>query len=408
MVRSEPRAVLRKVGLFPPTENRATIGDMRRASLPFLVGLLFAGNAHAATLSLRADPSVARYGQNVVFAGVLEPAQPGIAVGLYAAEGSGWRLLATGTTLADGTYTLAVGARSPGAFLAIAQLDAATRVSSAPVALRMRPAVTARVSGRRSVGERLVVSGRVLPAGAGRLEITAGGKGRRVAVGPAGRFRVPLTAGLPGRLHISLALRASAGYESVAERKVVRIRAPSLALGSAGKAVHALEARLNALQYVLRGVDARYGRDTYEAVLAFQKVQRLGRTGRVGAGVWSRLARAGVPRARHPHGNHIEVFKGRQVMYEVRGGKVVNVVHVSTGATGNTPVGDWRVYRLGPGGSLSHMYYSVYFLRGFAIHGYHSVPPYPASHGCVRTPLWFAPGFYSRWGRIGTRILVYP
>ena len=33
------------------------------------------------------------------------------------------------------------------------------------------------------------------------------------------------------------------------------------------------------------------------------------------------------------------------------------------------------------------MYYSVYCNRGYAIHGYHSVPPYPASHGCVRNPI---------------------
>jgi lipoprotein-anchoring transpeptidase ErfK/SrfK len=34
------------------------------------------------------------------------------------------------------------------------------------------------------------------------------------------------------------------------------------------------------------------------------------------------------------------------------------------------------------------------------------VPPYPASHGCVRIPLWFAPGLYSRWP-VGTTIRVY-
>jgi hypothetical protein len=137
-------------------------------------------------------------------------------------------------------------------------------------------------------------------------------------------------------------------------------------------------------------------------------VHGLARTGRVSSSLWPRIRRANVPRARVPRGDHIEVSKTHQVMYEVRNGKVVNVVHVSTGATGNTPVGKWRVYRLGPGGSLSHMYYSIYFLRGFAIHGYHSVPPYQASHGCVRTPLWFARAFYYRWGRIGTVIHVFP
>ncbi len=162
------------------------------------------------------------------------------------------------------------------------------------------------------------------------------------------------------------------------------------------------------LHYALKTVDGYYGEDTYQAVLAFQKVYGLARTGRVTTGLWGRIAHAFVPRARVPRGTHIEVSKTKQVMFEVVNGKVAKVVHVSTGATGNTPVGTWRVYRLGPGGSLSGMYYSIYFLRGFAIHGYHSVPPYQASHGCVRTPLWFAPGFYERWGRVGTVIRIFP
>jgi lipoprotein-anchoring transpeptidase ErfK/SrfK len=49
---------------------------------------------------------------------------------------------------------------------------------------------------------------------------------------------------------------------------------------------------------------------------------------------------------------------------------------------------------------------SSYFIRGYAIHGYASVPTYPASHGCVRTPLWFAPGFYARWS-IGASVYVF-
>ena len=34
------------------------------------------------------------------------------------------------------------------------------------------------------------------------------------------------------------------------------------------------------------------------------------------------------------------------------------------------------------------LYYPSYFLRGFAVHGYVDVPTYPASHGCVRIPIW--------------------
>jgi lipoprotein-anchoring transpeptidase ErfK/SrfK len=93
-------------------------------------------------------------------------------------------------------------------------------------------------------------------------------------------------------------------------------------------------------------------------------------------------------------------------MYEVRRGKVVRIVHVSTGATGNTPVGKWHVYSKVAGLLPDGMYYSSFFTGAFAIHGYASVPPWPASHGCVRTPMWFAPGFYNRWS-VGTTVYIF-
>ena len=39
-------------------------------------------------------------------------------------------------------------------------------------------------------------------------------------------------------------------------------------------------------------------------------------------------------------------------------------------------------------------YYSSYFIRGYAIHGYKSVPNYPASHGCLRTFIADQPRIY--------------
>ena len=78
------------------------------------------------------------------------------------------------------------------------------------------------------------------------------------------------------------------------------------------------------------------------------------------------------------------------MLFLVRDGKVALIVQVSTGATGNTPLGHWRVYSKVPGFNAKAMYFSSFFVGAFAIHGYHSVPPYPASHGCVRMPLWVA------------------
>jgi lipoprotein-anchoring transpeptidase ErfK/SrfK len=52
------------------------------------------------------------------------------------------------------------------------------------------------------------------------------------------------------------------------------------------------------------------------------------------------------------------------------------------------------------------LYYPTYFVRGFAIHGYPSVPAYPASHGCVRVPLWVAPRLYAM-NSYGAAVYVY-
>jgi lipoprotein-anchoring transpeptidase ErfK/SrfK len=120
--------------------------------------------------------------------------------------------------------------------------------------------------------------------------------------------------------------------------------------------------------------------------------------------LWRRLEQAGPPQARYA-GNHVEVDKTRQVLFLVRDGKVVLTTHVSTGATGNTPLGTWHVYRK-VGGWDWVLWYPMYFLRGFAIHGYPSVPAYPASHGCVRIPMWLAPTLYSAHG-YGTTVFVH-
>ena len=128
-------------------------------------------------------------------------------------------------------------------------------------------------------------------------------------------------------------------------------------------------------------------------MLAFQKVNGMPRTGRVDRVLWRRLAAAPVPRARFG-GDHVEVDKTRQVLFEVRDGKVVLAVPVSTGATGNTPLGTWHVYSRVAGWSWV-LWYPTFFLRGFAIHGYPEVPTYPASHGCVRVPMWVATRLYS-------------
>jgi peptidoglycan hydrolase-like protein with peptidoglycan-binding domain len=183
------------------------------------------------------------------------------------------------------------------------------------------------------------------------------------------------------------------------------IYVPSLRIGSRGPSVLALERRLHELHYALAAVDGYYGFDTSDAVVAFQKLHGLPRTGTTDARFWRELSVAHVPFARYP-GTHVEVSKELQVLLMIRDGQVTLVVPVSTGATGNTPLGVFHVYSKVPGYNAKQMYYSSFFVGGFAIHGYHDVPYYPASHGCVRIPIWVAIRVYSLID-YGTAVYVY-
>jgi lipoprotein-anchoring transpeptidase ErfK/SrfK len=147
-------------------------------------------------------------------------------------------------------------------------------------------------------------------------------------------------------------------------------------------------------------------------VYAFQKVQGLERTGVVDPAFWARTEnpRLPTPRYRSP-ANHIEVDKTRQVLYIVRDGQVSLISPVSTaGISGYyTPEGVFSIYRKVSGwdtSPLGFLYDSMYFTGGYAIHGNPSVPPYPASHGCVRVPMWLIPRLFET-EPYGEQVYVY-
>jgi hypothetical protein len=191
---------------------------------------------------------------------------------------------------------------------------------------------------------------------------------------------------------IEVRTRPAPGWSPVHEIVMAQIVLPTLRYGDRGASVGELERQLARQHYAIPR-NGTFGSEDLEAVYAFQKVHGLARTGVVDAALWRRILTSGTPAARYP-GDHAEIDKTRQVLFIVRGGKVVLVVATSTGATGNTPLGTWHVYRK-VGGFDWVLYYPSYFLRGFAVHGYPDVPPYPASHGCARIPMWIATTVYS-------------
>jgi cell wall hydrolase len=163
-----------------------------------------------------------------------------------------------------------------------------------------------------------------------------------------------------------------------------------LRLGDRGPDVRELQERLAELGFWLGGdPDGVFGALTQHAVTAFQKVSGIDRDGIAGPQTRQELRSASRPTAHSDEdGRVIEVDLERQVLLVVVDGRVEHVLDASTGEVpGTTPTGRYEVFRQVDGddpGPLGTLYRPKYFNGGVAVHGYSNVPPYPASHGCVR------------------------
>jgi L,D-transpeptidase catalytic domain len=200
----------------------------------------------------------------------------------------------------------------------------------------------------------------------------------------------------------------SAQGRAVARSSRFHLKYPNLGPGDRNSAVKLFNHLL-----VRRGYFSthgkRYSAKTGFAVMAFRKVNRIKRTFNASPGIFKKLAAGrGSFHLRYPHkGKHVEVDISKQVMVLANHGRPQYTFPVSTGAPATPTIrGHYRFYRRQPGFNSVGMYYSVYFVRGYAIHGYHSVPPYPASHGCIRNPIPESKFIY-HWVSLGMSIYTY-
>jgi lipoprotein-anchoring transpeptidase ErfK/SrfK len=137
--------------------------------------------------------------------------------------------------------------------------------------------------------------------------------------------------------------------------------------------------------------DGRLGPVTGEAVLAFQKWERLNRTGVLDAATRTRLnvAERPTPVSSGGSGKRAEVLIDRQVALLIRDNAVFRTIAVSSGKPSTpTPPGNYRVYakieRWWSVPFREWLPWAVPFVGGIAFHQFGVVPTYPASHGCVR------------------------
>jgi lipoprotein-anchoring transpeptidase ErfK/SrfK len=162
--------------------------------------------------------------------------------------------------------------------------------------------------------------------------------------------------------------------------------------------VLAVQQRLVELGYWLGRPDGVYGYATEQAVYALQKAAGLARDGRVGARTRAALVDGARPTASSETGHVVEIDLAHQLLLVVDDGQVTFVLNTSTGSGGAywyqgsarravTPRGHYAVYAEIDGlrrAPLGLLWRPKYFHGGIAVHGSPSVPPWPASHGCVR------------------------
>jgi hypothetical protein len=220
------------------------------------------------------------------------------------------------------------------------------------------------------------------------------------------RFRIRKAGGY--RLRATHAANAALGDGSVTSSRF-GVKFPDLKLGNHGPKVRLFNSLLCKAHYICSSSD-RYTATTGRGVMAYRKVNRLRRTfNSAGSDIFKKLSNGGGRYTLlHPDaGHHAEVSIRRQVLVLADGSQVVRVFHVSTGAPSTPTIkGHYSFFRREPGYNAKSMYYSIYWHNGYAIHGYHSVPAYPASHGCVRTPISDQKRIWN-WINLGDDIFVY-
>jgi peptidoglycan hydrolase-like protein with peptidoglycan-binding domain len=211
------------------------------------------------------------------------------------------------------------------------------------------------------------------------------------------------------RLSLPLLLAAASLFLAAPAQAALKPLAP----GSKGDRVAAMQTYLADQGYLpWAAVDGSYDYRTEQALMAFQGWNGLERTGRADVKTLKRMVKAHAPRPwKRYKGRRIEVHVAKQVALLVsKRGRVIRAIHVSTGAGGRTPKGDFKIYRkemMSWSVPFSvWLPYASYITGGIAFHEYGSVPGYPASHGCIRVPSPEAPVMWD-FATLGTPTHVH-
>jgi hypothetical protein len=287
---------------------------------------------------------------------------------------------------------------------AAALLIPAASASAAPASLSLD------LNGPKKPGllDKVTAQGAVPGAAAGvqvTVTVEAGGRPvekKQVATNGAGAFSFRFVIDACCNYAVTA---TSAGQSSGAERFTVSVPRH---IGK-GPVTRLYNESLVAEGYYIGHMSSHFSLGSRLATAAFRKVNNMARNTQYKPVIFRKLlmGRGGF-QPRYHTGHHVEVDISRQVMALVDGDKVAATFHVSTGKSSTPTVrGTYHFYMKTPGYNSHGMYYSVYFIRGYATHGYNPVPMHEAaSHGCVRNPIPFSVYIYN-WIHLGDAIHIY-
>ena len=302
----------------------------------------------------------------------------------------------------------------PGAVLAVALLLPVTAAAAAAHEPAGPPAATVKIKvdihGKKArIYSKVPVVGTVTPFVPGQHVAVSFYRNarklftRNVAVQQgkrgSGTFRAAILIREGGKYAASathVATAALGGDSTV--RKGWGVSYPALHEGQCGNVVVGFKKAMRKMGYIANSGRC-FGGKTARGVLAYRKVNGMSRSNRAGAGlVKSVFSGKGEYKVVHPAaGEHLEAPLSKQVLVFAKGAEPFAVYPVSSGKSSTpTVTGHFSFIRQEPGYNSHGMYYSFYFYGGYAVHGYESVPDYPASHGCIRTFIADQPEIYNR------------
>jgi hypothetical protein len=249
-----------------------------------------------------------------------------------------------------------------------------------------------------------------------------------------------------GRDDSSTATTTTTTSNPVASTQPVAPLSRTLVLGDTGDDVKRMQQRLKDLGFDPNLIDGDFGYQTLQAVWAFQKlIMRIPISGvkdEFTPEMWQVAQGDNLVVPRRPNAQtdtHVEVYLPEQVLIVFKQDKPMLITHISSGDNkpwceevtidpgedGNvngtepikkgvcgesiTPAGLYYFYNRRSGtreSKLGTMWNPVYFNGGVAVHGAAQVPIRPASHGCIRIPMFISEYFPSLVA-YGDRIYIF-